>query len=73
MIDDKKSRDDSIKIKSPLLVLWGNKGNLEQWYETLSIWKKYCYQEVKGNAINSGHYLAEENPEEVIENIKNFL
>jgi len=73
MIDDKKSRDDSIKIKSPLLILWGSRGKLEQWYETLSIWNKYCYQEVKGNAINSGHYLAEENPEEVIENIKKFL
>jgi len=73
MIDDKKSRDDNIKIKVPLLVLWGNKGKLEQWYETLSIWKKYCSQEVKGKAINSGHYLAEENPDEVIENVKNFL
>ena len=73
MIDDKKSREDNIKIKVPLLVLWGNKGKLEQWYETLSIWKKYCSQEVKGKAINSGHYLAEENPDEVIENIKIFL
>ena len=37
LIDDKKSRDDNIKIKVPLLVLWGNKGKLEQWYDTLSI------------------------------------
>ncbi|MDC1280661.1 alpha/beta hydrolase [bacterium] len=73
MIDDKKSRDDNIKINVPLLILWGNKGKLEQWYQTLSIWKKYCSKEVIGNAINSGHYLAEENPDEVIENIKNFL
>ena len=73
MIDDKKSRDDNIKINVPLLILWGNKGKLEQWYQTLSIWEKYCSKEVKGNAINSGHYLAEENPDEVIESIKNFL
>ena len=73
MIDDKKSRDDNIKINVPLLILWGNKGKLEQWYQTLSIWKKYCSKEVKGNAINSGHYLAEENPDEVIESVKNFL
>ena len=73
MIDDKKSRDDNIKINVPLLILWGNKGKLEQWYQTLSIWKKYCSKEVKGNAINSGHYLAEENPDEVIESIKSFL
>ena len=37
------------------------------------IWKKDCSKVVKGNAINSGHYLAEENPDEVIESIKNFL
>jgi haloacetate dehalogenase len=73
LIDDKISRDKNIKIKVPLLVLWGNMGKLEQWYQTLSIWKKYCSQEVKGYAINSGHYLAEENPDEVIKSIKIFL
>jgi haloacetate dehalogenase len=73
LIDDKISRDKNIQIKVPLLVLWGNKGKLEQWYETLSIWKKYCSQEVKGKAINSGHYLAEENPDEVIQILKTFL
>jgi len=73
MIDDKKSRDDNIKINVPLLILWGNKGKLEEWYQTLSIWKKYSSKEVKGNAINSGHYLAEENPDEVIKSITNFL
>ena len=72
LVDDKKSRDDNIKIKVPLLVLWGDKGKLDKWYKTLSIWEKYSSQEVKGNAINSGHYLAEENPDAVIKNLKNF-
>ncbi|MDC0134767.1 alpha/beta hydrolase, partial [Alphaproteobacteria bacterium] len=62
LIDDKKSRDNNIKIKAPTLVLWGNKGKLEQWYEPLSIWQNYCSSDLRGNAINSGHYLAEENP-----------
>jgi len=73
MIDDRKSRDNNIKIKVPLLVLWGKKGKLDKWYETLSIWKNYCSLNVKGNAINSGHYLAEENPDEVIQILKTFL
>ena len=54
-------------------VLWGSEGKIEKWYKPLSIWQNYCSQEVKGNAINSGHYLAEENPEEILENINNFL
>ena len=72
LIDDKNSRENNIKIKAPILVLWGNKGKLEQWYEPLSVWQNYCSSEVRGKAINSGHYLAEENPNEVIKNIKLF-
>ena len=73
MIHDKKSRDENIKIKVPLLVLWGKKGKLEKWYETLMVWESYCTVKVTGNPINSGHYLAEENPNEVIKSIKNFM
>ena len=51
----------------------GKKGKIGQWYEPLSIWKDYCHKEVTGYGINTGHYLAEENPEEIIKNINNFL
>ena len=57
----------------PLLVLWGNKGKIDQWYKPLSIWQDYCLQKVKGNAIESGHYLAEENPKNLIKNIEYFF
>jgi hypothetical protein len=39
----------------------------------LSIWQSYCNQEVKGNAIDTGHYLAEEKPKEILKNILQFL
>ena len=73
LIDDKISRENKIKISVPILVLWGKKGKIGQWYKPLSIWKEYCSKEVKGYGINSGHYLAEENPEEIIKNIKEFF
>jgi len=73
LIDDKFSRKNNIKLQMPVQVLWGSKGKIEKWYKPLSIWQNYCSQEVKGNAINSGHYLAEENPEEILKNINNFL
>ena len=73
LIDDKFSRKNNIKLQMPVKVLWGSKGKIEKWYKPLSIWQNYCSQEVKGNAINSGHYLAEENPEEILININNFL
>ena len=73
LVDDKLSRKNNIKLQMPIQVLWGSKGKIEEWYKPLSIWQNYCSQEVKGNAINSGHYLAEENPKEILKNINNFL
>ncbi len=71
--DDDISRKKNIKIKMPTLVLWGKKGKIEEWYHPLNIWQKYCDQEVRGYGINTGHYLAEENPNEIIKSINNFF
>ncbi len=71
--DDDLSRKQNIKITMPTLVLWGKKGKIEDWYDPLKIWQKYCVKEVKGYGINTGHYLAEENPEEIINNINSFF
>ena len=71
--DDEITRKLNIKIKMPTLVLWGKKGKIEQWYDPLLIWQKYCFQEVKGYAIDCGHYLAEEKPDTLINSINVFL
>ena len=55
------------------MVLWGNKGKIEQWYEPISIWENYCSAEVRGFGINTGHYLAEEAPKEIIKCVREFL
>jgi len=55
------------------MILWGKKGKIEQWYNPLSIWKKYCSAELRGYGINTGHYLAEEDPEEIIKCVRSFL
>ena len=61
------------KLNIPIQVLWGKKGKIEQWYDPLTIWQKYCDQEVRGYGVNTGHYLAEENPDEIIKSINNFF
>jgi haloacetate dehalogenase len=70
---DRASRDAGIKVQCPTLVLWGAKGKLNQWYKPLEIWRAYCAAEVSGAAIESGHYLAEERPAEVLQYIEPFL
>jgi len=71
--DDKISRNNNVKVKSPVMVLWGKKGKIEQWYDPIYIWKKYCSTEVKGFGIDTGHYLAEEDPEAIIKYVRSFL
>jgi len=60
---DRADREAGRKIACPLLVLWGSNGTTGKWYEPLAIWREWA-DEVQGTAIQSGHYLAEEAPEE---------
>jgi haloacetate dehalogenase len=70
---DRASRAAGEKIQCPLLVLWGAKGKIPLWYDALAIWRQYCAAQVSGGAIASGHYLAEEAPEAVIDALQGFF
>jgi haloacetate dehalogenase len=66
LVHDRESRAAGRKIQCPLLVLWGAKGRIGQWYDPLAIWRQYCAGEVTGGPVDSGHYLAEEAPQETL-------
>ena len=70
---DRNSRTAGVKIDCPLLALWGAKGKIGQWYSPLEIWRTYCSSEISGKPINSGHYLAEEAPKEVLKSFDSFF
>jgi haloacetate dehalogenase len=70
---DRASRDAGERITCPLLVLWGAKGKIGQWYDALGIWQTYCDTPVSGGDIPSGHYLAEEAPKAVLQQLMPFL
>jgi haloacetate dehalogenase len=70
---DRDSRAAGNRIECPLLVLWGAKGKIGQWYDALAIWREYCNAEVTGRALASGHYLAEEAPEAVVDELVRFF
>jgi haloacetate dehalogenase len=70
---DRQSRAAGEKIRCPLLALWGAKGKIGEWYEPLDVWRRYSEAEVSGGPVNSGHYLAEEAPGEVLERFFAFF
>lgn len=70
---DRASRDAGDKVRCPMLVLWGEKGKIGAWYDPLAIWREYCTAELSGFSVPSGHYLAEEAPEDVLRAFETFF
>ena len=60
------------RIACPVLVLWSRQGELEEWYDPIAIWKDWA-DDVQGAAIDCGHYLAEEAPEETCDRLLAFF
>ena len=69
---DRASRSGGEKVRCPMLALWGAKGLVQKWYDVPAIWRGYA-AEVTGAAVASGHYLAEEAPDEVLAHLDRFL
>ena len=60
------------RINCPLLALWARHGQVEAWYDVLAIWRDWA-TDVRGRAIDSGHYLAEEAPDETYAELAAFF
>lgn len=59
-------------ITCPVLALWSGRGELERWYDVLAIWRDWA-DHVQGRALDCGHYLAEEAPDETYTELAAFL
>ena len=69
---DAEDREAHRRIERPVLALWGRQGYLEQWYDVTGIWSEWA-TEVRGRAIECGHYLPEEAPEETCSELHTFF
>ncbi|MDA3903240.1 MAG: alpha/beta hydrolase [Desulfuromusa sp.] len=63
--------DMAKQIQCPLLVLWGAKGFVHRTYDVLNVWREHASQ-VEGRALDSGHFLPEEAPMAVCEELIQF-
>jgi haloacetate dehalogenase len=59
-------------IACPVLALWSRRGDLETWYDVLAIWRDWA-DDVRGRALDCGHYLAEEAPDETYSELHAFF
>jgi haloacetate dehalogenase len=63
--------DNGRRITCPLLVLWSARG-IGSSYDVLAIWPQQA-ETVRGGALECGHFLAEERPEETTAELMAFL
>jgi haloacetate dehalogenase len=60
------------KVECPLLTLWGAKGAMHSLYDLPAVWRERA-NDVSGKAMPGGHWLPEEVPEEIYQELKAFL
>jgi haloacetate dehalogenase len=60
------------KVSAPLLVLWGKHGTVERCFHPLADWGERA-ENVRGRALDCGHYIPEEAPEELLKELIIFM
>lgn len=73
--DDALDEDDRAagrRIQCPVLALWSSRDQLPQWFDIIGTWQQWA-DHVTGAGIDSGHYLAEEASQEVVDHLRRFL
>jgi haloacetate dehalogenase len=69
---DHDAADLDRKVACPLLVLWGEYGEMNRQYDVLATWRERA-SNVTGRAVPSGHFIAEQVPEILLAELSRFL
>lgn len=64
LVHDRADREANKRVTCPMLVLWGSKGLMGKAYDVLGAWRDRVSGSLEGHAVNSGHFLPEEAPDE---------
>lgn len=66
------AEDDDRRIEAPVLALWGARGTVGALYDVVETWREKA-RHVQGHAIDCGHSPQEEEPDEFLRNLDEFL
>jgi len=72
LVHDQLDIDAKNLLQQPLLILWGEQGVVNQCFDPLKDWSKVAVN-VKGHALPCGHYIPEEAPELLLQQVQSFL
>jgi haloacetate dehalogenase len=73
-IDLEHDRDTEDQlIACPMHVVWGERGIVGQYFRPLEDWQAKCAHPVTGRALQAGHFIPEEAPEPLLEEMMSFF
>lgn len=70
---DSEDFDAGRKIECPAAIFWGQHSHTEKFYDPKKAWPQYCSNIVKMRALPCGHYPAEQAPEDVYTELRDFF
>ncbi len=72
LLHDRADRSQGLMIGPELRVLWAKYGVVERLFNPLDLWERVALH-VSGRSLDCGHYLPEERPTEVLEEMRRFF
>ena len=69
---DEADRAAGRRIACPVLALWAGRNPIHEAYDVLAVWRDWA-DDVRGRALDCGHYLAEEAPDQTLAAFTEFF
>jgi haloacetate dehalogenase len=73
LVEAREDREKGRKIRCPVRVLWGKSGVIEKCFDCLAEWTAVSEGNVSGEAVESGHYIAEQVPDVLLRHVREFF
>ena len=70
---DRASRAAGEKIACDLLLLWGTRGLVGRRFDPLALWRARASGAVEGSAMEAGHFIPEELPDDTARRLRDFF
>jgi haloacetate dehalogenase len=70
---DRASRDAGEKIACDLYLIWGTRGLVGKRFDPLALWRARASGRVEGNAMEAGHFIPEELPDDTARRLRDFF